>query len=125
MSEVIVEVNVENGLPGSRWWIKDDPRYLLAVVYRLKEFQARNTDYPPKAAMKNSDKFVARWQDGYAEIEIPFVDGDLETFLFVLIQTLESIAKVKIEVEWGGKFMKAMLQSKIATPTSSVGGLVL
>lgn len=124
MSDLIVEVNVENGLPATEWRIKDDPRYLLAVVHELKEYQKRNDVQTTTV----SGKFVARWMNetNRVQLEIPFVDGDYKMFLFVLTQTLESMAKIKIEIEWGRKFLGAMMaQPKIAVPNPPGGQLAL
>lgn len=122
MSEIIVEVDVVDGLPGTMWTIKQDPRYLLAVVHKLKEYQRHGTPIATGA-----DKFVARWlEGGYVEIEVPAIDGDHKAFLFVLTQTLESIAKIKIEMEWGRKFLGQMMaQPQIARPNPPRGQLVL
>jgi len=99
---------VENGPPGTEWRIKDDPRHLLAVVHKLKEYQAQDTHYVKKRFPP--DKFVARMgETGYVEIEVPYMNGDRNAFLFVLTQTLESMAKIKIEMEWGRKFLGAMV----------------
>lgn len=114
MSDIIVEVNVENGLPGSKWNIRPDPRYLLAVVHKLRECTKKGAPF----LVPGIDKFSATWDDGYVNVEIPVINGNQEMFLFVLTQTLESMAKVKIETEWGAKFLETM----IAKPTIAMPG---
>lgn len=114
MSEerIIVEVSVENGLPGAEWAVERDPRLLLAVVFKLQEFQKHNSGYQARE-MVGSDKFTAVWKDGNVELFIPLVDGDHRVFLFILEQTILAMAKVLIEIEWGSRIM-AELQEKVA-----------
>lgn len=113
---LIVEVDVKNGLPGTKWYIKQEPRYLLAVVHGLKEFQ-RDRCQKNHLFRPNTGKFAAKWEDGYVKLEVPMIDGDFEVFLFVLIQTLESMAKSLLEIKWGGMFLDAMLnQGQITVP---------
>lgn len=108
MPEILVAVNVENGLPGSTWQIKQDPRYILAVVHRLRG----HID----VSKATGNMFTATWNDGFVELEMPRVDGDYDMFLAVVKTLLESMAKVMIEVEWGSKFLKAAMSGGIAVP---------
>lgn len=127
MSDLILEVNVENGLPGTAWIFgqdRQDPRYLLAVVYKLREYQEDDSAYRSTPVWaEDLEKFVATWQNGYVQLAIPVIDGDYKVFVFVLAQVLESIAKIKIELQWGDEFFKRLLvknKSKVARP--SIGG---
>lgn len=118
-----VDVDVKNGLPGTSWSIKRDPRYLFAVVYKLREYALRDDMYHSQTLL-STNKFVARFADGDVQMEIPYVDGNHRMFLSVLIQVIEAIAKVLLELDWGSKFMVKMNQQKIAVPKTG-GPLIL
>lgn len=110
MSEkkLIVEVEVEDGLPGAEWKVEKDPRLLLAVAYELDKILKHNY-----ACNVTGDKFIAEWEDGHTRLTLPEVNGDTRMLYFILMKTIEAMAKVLIEIEWGTRVM-AELQAKVA-----------